>query len=113
MKKTTIAAVAVLAIAGAGTGAAVLMSETSGEGVAQSPAALQMASFSVENMTCATCPITVRRAMEGGAGVHDVAIDYETKTATASFDAAQTSAEAIAAASADAGYPAERIEGRS
>lgn len=113
MKKTMIAAVAVLAIGGAGIGAAALMSESSGERVAQSPATLQTASFSVENMTCATCPITVQRAMEGVGGVHDVTIDYETKTATANFDPAQTTAGAIAAASANAGYPAERSdEGR-
>ncbi|ASK89652.1 heavy-metal-associated domain-containing protein [Sphingorhabdus sp. SMR4y] len=108
MKNTQIAAVVVLAIGGVGIGAAALMSDPIGERVAQSPATLQTASFSVENMTCATCPITVRRAMEGVAGVHDVTIDYETKTATANFDPARTTAGAIAAASTNAGYPAER-----
>ena len=64
-------------------------------------------SFAVENMTCATCPITVRRAMEGVAGVHDVTIDYEAKTATAHFDPAKTTMRDIATASTEAGYPAQ------
>ncbi|OAN85626.1 mercury transporter [Erythrobacter sp. EhN03] len=55
-------------------------------------------------MTCATCPITVRRAMEGVAGVHEVTIDYETRTATAQFDPERTTTSAISAASTEAGY---------
>ena len=60
-----------------------------------------------ESLTCATCPITVRRAMEGVAGVHDVTIDYEAKTATAHFDPARTTMRDIATASTEAGYPAQ------
>ena len=108
MKKISIAAFVVLAMGAAAIGANALISDSPSERVAQTPAALQMASFSVENMTCATCPITVQRAMEGIAGVDDVTIDYAAKTAVARFDPAQTTAGAIAAASTDAGYPAER-----
>ena len=106
MKKTMIAAVAILGLAGAGIGAATLLPQNSDERVQQNPAILQTASFAVENMTCATCPITVRRAMEGVAGVHEVTIDYETRTATAQFDPERTTTSAIAAASTEAGYPA-------
>ena len=106
MKKTMIAAVAVLGLARAGIGAATLLPQNSDERVQQNPAFLQTASFAVENMTCATCPITVRRAMESVAGVEDVTIDYEAKTAIARFDPAQTTTTAIATASTDAGYPA-------
>jgi mercuric ion binding protein len=38
--------------------------------------------------------------------VQSVQIDYAARTATAIFDPAVTSVEAIAAASTDAGYPA-------
>ena len=108
MKKTMIAVAAGLAIAGAGIGAATLMPQSSNESTAQNAETLQTASFAVENMTCATCPITVRRAMEGVAGVHDVTIDYEAKTATAHFDPAKTTMRDIATASTEAGYPAEK-----
>ena len=73
---------------------------------AQVSAAEQTVTFTVDNMTCALCPVTVKRAMEGVEGVRAVEIDFEAKTATVAFDSAATSADAIAAASADAGYPA-------
>jgi mercuric ion binding protein len=73
---------------------------------AQSVASEQTVTFAVDNMTCALCPITVKRAMEGVAGVRAVEIDFEARTATVIFDTAATSAAAIATASANAGYPA-------
>ncbi|WP_127561357.1 cation transporter [Nioella ostreopsis] len=76
-------------------------------GAAQTVAVEQTVTFTVDNMTCALCPITVRRAMEGVEGVRAVEIDFEARTATVVFDAAATSAGAIAAASANAGYPAD------
>lgn len=78
------------------------------------PAAAQEAAetltFAVENMTCALCPVTVKTAMEAVPGVQAVAIDFEAKTATVTFDPATATPEAIAAASTNAGYPA-RVEG--
>lgn len=78
--------------------------------VAQSVAADQTVTFVVDNMTCALCPITVKRAMEGVEGVRSVEIDFEARTATVVFDNAATNAGAIATASANAGYPA-RVSG--
>ncbi len=69
-------------------------------------ATLQSTTFTVENMFCALCPITVRKAMEGVEGVRSVEIDFEAKTAFVTFDPAVTSAASIAAASSNAGYPA-------
>ena len=69
-------------------------------------AAVQTTTFSVENMTCALCPVTVKKAMEGVAGVKSVTVDFDAKTATAVFDPSVTNADAIAAASTNAGYPA-------
>ncbi|MBA3446945.1 MAG: cation transporter [Pseudaminobacter sp.] len=73
---------------------------------AQTVAAEQTVTFTVDNMTCALCPVTVKRAMEGVDGVRAVEIDFAARTATVVFDTAATSADAIAAASANAGYPA-------
>ena len=44
--------------------------------------------------------------MERVPGVTSVMIDFEAKTATVVFDPATATIEAIAAASADVGYPA-------
>ena len=62
--------------------------------------------FTVENMTCAACPITVRKAMSSVDGVHSVEVDFEAKTVTATFDPALVDAGAIAGASTAVGFPA-------
>jgi len=66
--------------------------------------------FAVENMTCATCPYIVKTAMEAVAGVVQVTASLEAKTATVTFDDAKTTVDAIAAASADVGYPAQPVQ---
>jgi len=67
----------------------------------------QNAVFAIENMTCALCPVTVKKAMSKVDGVQSVKVDFETKTATVRFDPAQTNIAAIAAASTNVGYPAK------
>ena len=67
------------------------------------------AQFSVEKMTCATCPISVRKAMERVNGVKSVKVDLETKIATATFDASVTTASDIGNASTDVGFPATEV----
>lgn len=62
--------------------------------------------FTVQNMTCALCPVTVKTAMERVNGVRSVAVDFAAKTATVVFDPSLTTPEAIGAASTNAGYPA-------
>lgn len=73
---------------------------------AQAAETEQTATFDVPGMFCALCPVTVRKAMEGVAGVKTVTVDFEARTATVMFDPSVTTLEAIAAASANAGYPA-------
>lgn len=68
--------------------------------------ATQTTTFAIDNMTCALCPVTVRKAMEGVKGVKSVTVDFDAKTATVVFDPSLTNLDAIAAASTDAGYPA-------
>ena len=62
--------------------------------------------FAVENMTCASCPYIVKSSMTAVSGVARVAVSFQAKTATVTFDDAKTSPDAIAAASVNAGYPA-------
>ena len=72
------------------------------------PAArVAVASFAVANMTCATCPITVKKAMSAVHGVRSVKIDFDSKIATVEFDPKVTNTAAIGAASTNAGYPAK------
>jgi len=68
-------------------------------------------SFTVEKMTCATCPIAVRKAMERVDGVKEVTVDLDSKTAVVTYDAAMTDAIAIGAASTDVGFPATVRDG--
>ena len=61
----------------------------------------------LENMTCAACSITVRKALSRVPGVAKSTIDNETHTATIVFDPQQTTPEALAAAVTAAGFPAQ------
>jgi mercuric ion binding protein len=72
-------------------------------------AAERTATFSIPGMTCALCPLTVRTAMGKVAGVKSVDADFATKSAVAVFEDTVTSLEAIAEASANAGYPASLV----
>jgi mercuric ion binding protein len=69
----------------------------------------QTITFTIENMTCASCPYTVKQSMAAVPGVVGVDVSFGAKTATVSFDDAKTSPDAIAAASTNAGYPAKPV----
>lgn len=68
-------------------------------------AASRTVTLDVQNMTCAVCPITVKKALERVAGVQHVAVDYDSKTATVQFDDATITADKLTEATKDAGYP--------
>lgn len=61
--------------------------------------------LSVPGMTCATCPITVKKSLTRVDGVIDVSVTYEPKEAVVTFDDTKTSLEAITEATRNAGYP--------
>jgi mercuric ion binding protein len=69
-------------------------------------AGVRTVTFSVENMSCASCPYIVKTSMAAVPGVAKVEVSFEKKAATVTFDDAKTTTDAIAAASTDAGYPA-------
>lgn len=73
-------------------------------------AAERTVTFAVVNMTCESCPYIVKKTMERVPGVTKVDVSFADKTATVTFDDATTKAEAIAGASADAGYPAKPVQ---
>lgn len=79
--------------------------------LAQAESVTESAVFTIENMYCELCPLTVKTAMERVPGVAVVMVDFEAKTATVTFDPAITTVEAIAAASSGIGYPAHLADG--
>ena len=56
-------------------------------------------------MTCAACPITVKKALSKVDGVSKVEASFEKKEATVTFDDAKTMIVALRQATANAGYP--------
>jgi periplasmic mercuric ion binding protein len=66
--------------------------------------------LAVENMTCATCPITVRAVIRAVSGVWDVQVDFRKKVAVVSFDASLAKVEMLTQASRNDGFPATRKE---
>ncbi|MGH8698301.1 MAG: heavy-metal-associated domain-containing protein [Burkholderiales bacterium] len=63
----------------------------------------------VSNMTCALCPIAVKKAITRVPGVLDAKVDYDTKTAAVRFETEKTTIDAITAATANAGYPSRPL----
>src|SRR5262249_42485330 len=68
-------------------------------------AAERTITLKVENMTCDLCAPTVRKSLSPVQGVIRVEVSAEKETATVTFDDAKTSADALTAATKDAGYP--------
>jgi mercuric ion binding protein len=62
--------------------------------------------FSVPSMTCSSCPITVRKALEKVPGVAKATATYEPKEAVVTFDDARTNVDKLLEALKNAGYPA-------
>lgn len=72
-------------------------------------AAERSVTYAVENITCATCPLTIKTAIKRLDGVKSVDVDFDKKTATVVFDDEKVTEAAIANASRDAGFPAKAV----
>jgi periplasmic mercuric ion binding protein len=70
---------------------------------------LKTVTLKVENMTCSACPITVRKALEKVPGVTKAKADFETKTATVTFDPAKAKVADLTWATTEAGYPSALV----
>ncbi|WP_374091016.1 mercury resistance system periplasmic binding protein MerP [Methylomicrobium lacus] len=68
-------------------------------------AASRTVTLDVQNMTCAVCPITVKKALEHVSGVQQVIVAYASKTATVEFDDATATTDQLTEATKNAGYP--------
>ena len=68
-------------------------------------AATKTVTLSVPGMTCAACPITVKKALNKVEGVSKTEVSFEKKEATVTYDDAKTSVNALLDATKNAGYP--------
>jgi mercuric ion binding protein len=59
----------------------------------------------VQNMTCALCPITVKKALDKVPGVAAIKVDLASKTATVKFDPDKATVASLVKATTNAGYP--------
>lgn len=71
------------------------------------PTSFQQVVLEVEGMTCAACPLTVRKALEGVEGVYSAETTYEPPEAVVRFDPDKVSVDDLIQATTDAGYPSE------
>lgn len=68
-------------------------------------AASRTVTLAVQNMTCAVCPITVKKALAQVSGVTLVSVDYASKTAMVKFDDTAATVDKLTEATKAAGYP--------
>lgn len=74
-------------------------------------AAPQTVTLAVPGMSCAACPITVKKALTAVDGVIRAEVDYDRRQAVVRYDDARTNAAALMRATANAGYPASIKDG--
>jgi len=67
----------------------------------------QIVTLNVSGMTCAACPITVKKALEKDPGVSKVQVQFEKKQVLVTFDDSKTNTDALVKATTNAGYPSQ------
>ena len=68
-------------------------------------AAERTVTLTVDNMYCDACPYIVQQSLARVDGVSQVAVSFEKKTATVTYDDKKTTLTALTTATAMAGYP--------
>jgi len=67
---------------------------------------METVTLKVDGMTCGGCVASVTRVLKAAPGVADAVVKLEAKSATVTFDPAQTSVPALRDAIEDAGFVA-------
>lgn len=67
---------------------------------------LRTTTLDVKGMTCAACPLTVRKILRRVPGVADATVDLRAGTAEITFDPDRVQPDALAKAVTGAGFPA-------
>ena len=68
-------------------------------------ATTQTVTLSVPGMNCATCPLTVTKALTQVSGVSKIEVSLDRREANVTFDDIKTSVEALTRATKESGYP--------
>jgi mercuric ion binding protein len=68
-------------------------------------AASKTVTLSVSGMSCAACPITIKKALTAVDGVTEVEVSFDKKEAVVTFDDTKTGVSALIEATTNAGYP--------
>lgn len=76
---------------------------------AAAPAGTSTVTLSVDNMTCATCPVIVRAALYDLNGVENVVVSMKERAAVVTFDDQQVDVEDLTEATTNAGFPARVV----
>ena len=74
-------------------------------------AATQTTTLKVPGMTCPTCPITVKKALQRVEGVSNISVNFVQKQVLVTFDDAKTNDAALVKATTEAGYPSQPVKG--
>lgn len=68
-------------------------------------ASTRQVTLAVPGMTCPTCPLTIRKALQKIDGVGNVAVDLARKTVTVSYEDTKARPDQLAKTTGEAGYP--------
>ncbi|WP_448510362.1 mercury resistance system periplasmic binding protein MerP [Immundisolibacter sp.] len=68
-------------------------------------AATQTVTLSVPGMTCAACPITVKKAISKVEGVSRIDVNFDEREAVVTFEDSKASTKTLTDATTNAGYP--------
>lgn len=63
----------------------------------------------VDNMSCASCPYMVERALEGTPGVVAAEVSFRERRARVTYDSSRTEVAALLKATSDIGYPSRIV----
>jgi mercuric ion binding protein len=74
-------------------------------------AATQNITLSVPGMNCATCPITVKKALTKVSSVSKILVHLDRREARVTFDDAKANVEALPSVTQDTGYPSSVLAG--
>ena len=66
---------------------------------------LRSTTLVVREMTCASCPLTVKQILKKQAGVSEATVDYKSQLAQVKFDPEKIQPEQLAKAVTDIGFP--------
>lgn len=73
-------------------------------------AAERTVTLAVDKMYCDACPYIVKQSLASVDGVSQVAVSYEKKTATVTYDDQKTTLAALTASTTKAGYPSRATQ---